>query len=62
MIFRAHVLENFLTSWEKEIKCEAIQSILSLFGNKFNTFKVTGTLNVRFYLSFDTKSTLKSCV
>ena len=50
-------------TWGKEIKCEAcrvfkmqgLPSILSLFRNKFNK-----SMNVRFYLSYDIKITLKS--
>ena len=35
---------------------------LSLFSIEFNKFRNTGVLrNVRFYLSFDTKASLKLC-
>ena len=48
----AHVLLNLLNELGKEIS-------LSLFRYKFNKFNKTST-NVRFYLSYDIKITLKS--
>ena len=38
----AHVLLNLLNELGKGIKCEACQSILSLFRKEFNKFNNTG--------------------
>ena len=51
----AHVLLNLLNELWKRDKMRGLLSISSLFRNKFN--KCT---NVRFYLSYDIKITLKS--
>ena len=53
----AHVLLNSSNELGKEIKCEACLAFY-LFRNEFNKFNNTGT-NVRFYLSYDVKITLK---
>ena len=52
----AHVLMNLLKQvWEKRSNSRLkMRSIISLFHNKFNKFK-----NVKFYLSYDSKITLK---
>ena len=57
----AHVLLNLLNELGKREKMRGLPSILSLFPNSFNKFnnKYKGT-NVRFYLSYDIKDTLKS--
>ena len=39
---RAHVLLNLLNELEKRDKMRGLQSILSLFRNKFNKFDKTG--------------------
>ena len=39
---RAHVLLNFLSQLGKSDKMQGLQSILSLFRNKFNKFSITG--------------------
>ena len=51
----AHVLLNLLNKLGKSDKMRDLSSILSLFRNKFNK-----STNVRFYLSYDIKITLKS--
>ena len=38
----AHVLLNLLNELGKEIRCEALPSILSVFPNEFNKFNNTG--------------------
>ena len=59
----AHVLLNLLNELRKRDKMRGLLGILSLFRNEFNKFNNTrarmGT-NVRFYLSYDIKITLKS--
>ena len=55
----AHVLLILLNELGKRDKMEGLQSILSLFRNKFNKYNIKST-HVRFYLSYDTKNTLKS--
>ena len=50
----AHVLLILLNELGKRDKTRGLPSILSLFRNKFNKF------NIRFYLSYDIKMTLKS--
>ena len=37
----AHVLFNLITSWGKEIKCEACRAFCLFFRNEFNKFKST---------------------
>ena len=37
-----HVLLNLFNELRKKISCEALQSILSVFPNKFNKFNKTG--------------------
>ena len=57
----AHVLLNLLNELRKRDKMRGLQSILSLFRNKFNKFNNTGSgKNVRFYLSYDIKIIFKS--
>ena len=57
----AHVLLNLLNELRKRDKMRGLPRILSLFRNEFNKFNNTykGT-NVRFYLSYDIRITLKS--
>ena len=50
----AHVLLNLLNELGKSEKMGSLPSILSLFRNELNK------PNVRFYLSYDIKITLKS--
>ena len=38
----AHVLLNLLTSWGKEIKCEACRAFYLVFCNEFNKFNNAG--------------------
>ena len=38
----AHVLLNLLNELGKNIRCEAVPSILSIFPNEFNKFNNTG--------------------
>ena len=56
----AHVLLNLLNELGKRDKRRGLPSILSLFLNEFNKFNNTITTNVRFYLSYDIKITLKT--
>ena len=56
----AHVLLNLLNELGKRDKMRGLPSILSLFRNEFNIFNNTKSTNVRFYLSYDMKNTLKS--
>ena len=57
----AHVLLNLLNESRKRDKMRGLRSILSLFRNEFNKFNNTRTcMNVRFYLSYEIKITLKS--
>ena len=56
----AHVLLNLLNELGKRDKMRGLPSILSLFRNEFNKFNNTRARNVRFYLSYDIKITLKS--
>ena len=51
-----HVLLILLNELGKRDKMRGLPSILSLLRNKFNKFNT----NVRFYLSYDIKITLKS--
>ena len=53
----AHVLLNLVNKLGKRDKMLGLPSILSLFHNKFNEYKST---DVRFYLSYEIKITLKS--
>ena len=55
-----HVLLNLLNELGKGDKMQGLQSILSLFHNEFNKFNIIRGTNVRFYLSYDIKITLKS--
>ena len=52
-----HVLLNLLNELVKSDKMQGLSSILSLFRNEFNESVST---NIRFYLSYDTKNSLKS--
>ena len=52
---RAHELSNLLNEFGKRDKMQGLQSILSLFCNKFNKLSNTGL-----DLSYDIKITLKS--
>ena len=56
----APVLLNLLNELGKRNKMRGLPSILSLFRIKFNNFNKTGARNVRFYLSYVIKITLKS--
>ena len=57
----AHVLLNLLNELGKRDKMRGLPSILSLFRNEFNKFnKTRASTNVRFYLSYDIKNTVKS--
>ena len=56
----AHVLLNLLNELGKRDKMRGLPSILSIFRNKFNKFNKNKSTNVRFYLSYDIKITLKS--
>ena len=53
----AHVLLNLLNKLGKRDKMRGLPSILSLF-REFNKFNNTGAQNVRFYLSYEIKTTL----
>ena len=53
----AHGLFNSLSKLRKIDKMQGLPSILSLFRNDFN--KINMSTNVRFYLSYDIKITLK---
>ena len=55
----AHVLLNLLNELGKRDKMRGLPSILSLFRNEFNKFNNTKSTNVRFYLSYGIKITLK---
>ena len=49
----------FLLSWEKAIKCEACRAFYRFFAtNLINS--ITLSTNVRFFLSYDIKTILKS--
>ena len=52
-----HVLLNLLNELVKSNKMQGLSSILSLFRNEFNE---SVSRNIRFYLSYDTKNSLKS--
>ena len=56
----AHDLLNFLNKFGKDIKCEVLPSISSLFSFVFNKFNNTGAWSVRFYLSYDTNIILRA--
>ena len=56
----ARGLLNILNKLRKIDKMQGLPSISCLFRNKFNKFNNTGATNVRFYLSYDMKITLKS--
>ena len=61
----AHVLLNLLKKLGKRGKMRDLPSNLSLFRNEFNKFnnakaQMLNSINVRFYLSYDIKITLKS--
>ena len=55
----AHVLLNLLNELGKRDKMRGLPSILSLFLNEFNKFQLFKSTNVRFYLSYGNKITLK---
>ena len=55
-----HALLNLLNKLGKSDKMRGLPSILSLFCNKFNKFNNKKSTNVRFYISYDIKITLKS--
>ena len=62
-----HVLLNLLNELRKRDKMQGLPSILSLFSSEFYKFNNTKarmldskSTNVRFYLSYDIKNTLKS--
>ena len=55
----AHVLFNLLNVLGKRDKMRGLPSILSLFRNEFNKFTQYKSTNVRFYLSYDIKISLK---
>ena len=57
---RAHVLLNLSNELGQGDKIRGLPSILSLFRNEFNKFNKKISTNVRFYLSYDIKITLKS--
>ena len=51
---------EFITSWGKEIKCKACRAFYLFFATSLiNSIK---SMNVRFYLSYEIKITLKSQV
>ena len=56
----AHVSLNLLNELGKRDKMRGLPSILSLFRSGFNKFNSTKSTNVRFYISYDIKITLKS--
>ena len=56
----AHVLLILLNELGKRDKMRGLPSILSLFRNEFNKFNKTRATNVRLYLSYDIKNTVKS--
>ena len=55
----AHVLLNLLNELGKEIKCEACQAFYLFFAASLIN-SIIQEHNVRFYLSYDIKITLKS--
>ena len=55
----AHGLLILLNELGKRDKMRGLPSILSLFRNKFNKFNNT-SMNVKFYLSYEITTTLKS--
>ena len=55
----AHVLYDLLNELGKRDKMRRLRSILSLFRNEFNKFNNTRAQNIRFYLSYGIKITLK---
>ena len=55
-----HVLLNLLNEFGEKRSNVRLVEHLSTFHNKFNKFSNTGAQNVRFYLSYDPKTTLKS--
>ena len=56
----AYVLLYLLNELGKRDKMRGLPSILTLFRNEFNKFYNYKSTNVRFYLSYDIKITLKS--
>ena len=54
-----HVLLNLLYELGKRDKMRGLPSILSLFRNEFNKLNKYRSTNVRFYLSYGIKITLK---
>ena len=56
----AHVLLNLLNGLGKSDKMRGLPSILSLFPNLFNKFNTYNSTDIRFYLSYDIKLTIKS--
>ena len=55
----AHVILNLLNKLGKEIKCEACQAFNLFFAMSLINL-INRRMNVRFYLSYDLKATLKS--
>ena len=64
MYMSARVLLNLLNELRKMDKTRGLPSILTLFRNKFNKFNNMQyrSTNVRFFLSYDIKTILKSHV
>ena len=57
----AHLLLNLLNELKKEIKCEACWAFYPFFATSLiNSVILYKSMNVRFYLSYDIKITLKS--
>ena len=56
----AQVLLILLNELGKYDKCDADPPFFSLFRNEFNKFNNTRATNVRLYISYDIKITLKS--
>ena len=54
-----HVIIEFIIQVGERDKMRGLLSILLIFRNVFNKFNKTGAKNVRFYLSYDTKTTVK---
>ena len=55
----AHVLLNLLNELGKEIKCEACRAFYLFFATSL-LISIYKSTNIRFYLSYDIKITLKS--
>ena len=57
----AHVLLNFLNKVKKRDKCEAAKHLTCIsFSQRVLSIQQYKSMNVRFYLSYDVKITLKS--